>query len=68
MALWVIMTPLGGPVVPLVYMMVQRSSGLGGYGSGVGALRPFSNMSPHGVTDTPSDSIAWICLGSAEPQ
>eukprot|EP00983_Pelagomonas_calceolata_P075228 1152901-Pelagomonas_calceolata.AAC.16 len=51
------------PVVPLVYMMVQRSSGLGGYGSGVGALRPFSNMSPHGVTDTPSDSIACVPSG-----
>ena len=31
--LWVMITPFGGPVVPEVYMIHAKSSGLGGFGS-----------------------------------
>eukprot|EP00983_Pelagomonas_calceolata_P054341 1143655-Pelagomonas_calceolata.AAC.12 len=41
------------PVVPLVYMMVHRSSGLGGTGSGRGWLRPLFNKSSQDMMATP---------------
>ena len=42
------MTPLGGPVVPEVYMMQARSSGLGGTGS-TGFFFPDSRSSSYVV-------------------
>ena len=50
---------LGSPVVPLVYMMVHRSSGLGGTG-GAGAPRPSARNCSHEYALMPACSATCI--------
>ncbi len=53
--LWLMTTPLGTPVDPLVYMMIAVSSGVGGRLSADAALfLPMLTTSQNGVMVTPS--------------
>ena len=53
-------TPLGSPVVPEVYMMVQMSCGDGG-SSGMGCAAPFARNVSYGMHCTPR------CCSAATP-
>ena len=55
----VIITPLGAPVVPLVYMMIAMSAGVGGRGAS-GAAWPFFIRSASVITSTLHELISAI--------
>ena len=61
---WESTTPLGRPVVPLVYMMTATSDGLGGLG-GTGFSRPAAMTSSMLVATTPAGRCASSSAGTS---
>ena len=59
--LWVITTPFGAPVLPEVYMMTARSSGLGGVG---GMFFSLPKASSSGREIVLSDGTIFAAFGS----
>ena len=57
-------TPLGKPVVPLVYMITATSAGLGGLG-GTGLARPAAMTSSMLVATTPAGRCASSSAGTS---
>ena len=66
-ALWLISTPFGSPVVPEVYMSVQRSEGEGGL-AGAGSAWPWDRNSAQGVTVSPAALAASATSSAMSPQ